>query len=277
MGVRAARPAGFLGSLLMLSAACGNAPSSPALATEYQEGQSLRAQLSLQHPVWDNAESLFRTPVDNPTYAGVYSFGTDLGTQALLTPPTYTLQKFELLFSEAVSTPGNATFARTGELRPFPAQDALTTGGPETGTVISPWAQHGARVGFGNLLVSANQNTNTGGGQSPKALTEPTNYSLFGNTLLVPVTAIIVVPTYASSAKAHMEALANSKFQELLWDDVWSLDTTRNPSTGVIDSVQGNAKQVATPVGQSYGIGYEHLQTASGHVQPDGVWAQCGI
>ena len=227
--------------LAFASTGCGSAEPAEALGTQ-QAAATLKAQLSLQHPRCEATSNLCRTPVDNPTFAGTYSYGSDLGTQTIIDPPAYTLDKQELLFSEAVSMAGKSTFARSGELRPWPAPDAETPNAAGSGTFISQWSQHGARTGLGNLLVSATQNTNSSGAQFSKQLTDPTEYTLFPDTALVPVTAIIVVPAYASPVKAQMEALANQKYR--LWDDVWSVDTTRSPATGVISSVQGNAKQV---------------------------------
>jgi hypothetical protein len=257
--------AGCSGSGTCSGAECGT------LARD-QAAFGAKPQVSLQAPFFDTTNDIVLSPVDNPTYMAVFEHGDRTNTSLSVSPTGYTETKFELLFDEILGTAGDGTFAR-GTVRPWPAEESTITITPDPGTHFSAFAQHGTRLGFGTTTVSAREIFNDSGAELTDQITDPTNYTVFPDTAIVPVTAIIVVPSYAGPSKSLLEDLARQKYQELLWDDVWSVTETRTPATGTVTQVSGTAPLTATSVVFQ---GHE-LQKAGNFYQPDGIFAQCGV
>lgn len=229
-------------------------------------------QDALEEPLLDPLTNQYLSPVDNPVFIGGFGFSQDTGTSVTINSPAYELNRFELFFQETVVTPGPATYGRSEELRPEPV-GAVEFAGIGAGV----FDHHGTRLGFGTLNVSATQVVSPLNNPTQSVtLSSPTPYTLHPATALVPVTAVVVVPAYASGVKATMEALAQKAYQQVLWDDVWSVAIQRTPAPGggplkIQGSVQQSASQVSNPP-----PGYS-LWKAGSWIQPDDIWTQCGV
>jgi hypothetical protein len=234
-------------------------------------------QISLEEPFLDYQTNLYLSVVDNPVFGAVYEVGESTGTTMAANRQGYQIDHFELFFHETLVTPGPGTHARPEELRQWPSINLGDVSiGPE-GDYFQPFRQHGARLGFGTLSVSATHViTPQNGPFETRDLTETTPYSLFPQTALVPVTAIVVVPAYSSVYQGSMQALAQKAYQELLWDDVWSVAINRFPQPGGgVSAVQGVAQQVADQVFVD-DVEFK-LWKAGNWIEPDSIWTQCGI